>query len=225
MAGDPIGKPHHHSYSCVLPVRPVKGGDTGPFSMVMPSSFATPSVTWWVPALMIKTYWVSKPDGWSRCSLQYLTCLKTSRSLTDKLSFDVGLQAHSTGGLWTRVHVGSLTLHKQWVLIKTTSRLCLCRRGLLVDDPPSIQAEVRRREGAHRRWPDSRQRVHRTIPGRLEAAASLVTDALRVFNDLAHKKAPFKVWYQTLEIQWRGDSRIFFFLHFEIYLKWRSYCL
>lgn len=28
---------------------------------------------------------------------QYLTCLKTSRSLTDKLSFDVGLQEHSTG--------------------------------------------------------------------------------------------------------------------------------
>lgn len=30
---------------------------------------------------------------------QYLTCLKTSRSLTDKLSFDVGLQEHSTGAV------------------------------------------------------------------------------------------------------------------------------
>lgn len=29
--------------------------------------------------------------------LQYLTCLKTSRSMTDKLSFDVGLQEDSTG--------------------------------------------------------------------------------------------------------------------------------
>lgn len=28
---------------------------------------------------------------------QYLTCLKTSRSMTDKLSFDVGLQEDSTG--------------------------------------------------------------------------------------------------------------------------------
>lgn len=28
---------------------------------------------------------------------QYLTCLKTSRSLTDKLSFDVGLQEDSIG--------------------------------------------------------------------------------------------------------------------------------
>lgn len=30
-------------------------------------------------------------------SQQYLTCLKTSRSLTDKLSFDVGLQEDSIG--------------------------------------------------------------------------------------------------------------------------------
>lgn len=36
---------------------------------------------------------------------QYLTCLKTSRSLTDKLSFDVGLQEHSTGAAlaWTPI--------------------------------------------------------------------------------------------------------------------------
>lgn len=33
-------------------------------------------------------------------SEQYLTCLKTSRSLTDKLSFDVGLQEDSIGTLW-----------------------------------------------------------------------------------------------------------------------------
>lgn len=30
-------------------------------------------------------------------SLQYLSCLTTSRSLTDKLAFDVGLQEDSTG--------------------------------------------------------------------------------------------------------------------------------
>lgn len=30
--------------------------------------------------------------------LQYLSCLTTSRSLTDKLAFDVGLQEDSTGG-------------------------------------------------------------------------------------------------------------------------------
>lgn len=29
---------------------------------------------------------------------QYLSCLTTSRSLTDKLAFDVGLQEDSTGG-------------------------------------------------------------------------------------------------------------------------------
>lgn len=98
VASDPTGKPDH-SFSRVLPVRPVKGVDTGPFSMVMPSSFATPSVTWWVSAPMINTKWVIKPEYWTRRSLQYLTCLKTSRSLTDKLSFDVGLQDHSTGGL------------------------------------------------------------------------------------------------------------------------------
>lgn len=31
------------------------------------------------------------------CQPQYLACLKTSRSQTDKLSFDVGLQEDSTG--------------------------------------------------------------------------------------------------------------------------------
>lgn len=71
----------------------------------------------------------------------------------------------------TPLHTGSLLLHKQLLFIKTASRLCLCRRGLLVDDPPSVQAEVGRREGAHRRWPDSRQRVHRTIPGRNETSS------------------------------------------------------
>lgn len=54
VVSDPTGKPDH-SYSRVLPVRPVKGVDTGPFSMVMPSSFAIPSVTWWVSAPMINT--------------------------------------------------------------------------------------------------------------------------------------------------------------------------
>lgn len=94
----------------------------------------------------------------------------------------------------TPLHMGSLLLHKQLLLIKTTSRLCLCRRGLLVDDPPSVQAEVGRREGAHRRWPDSRQRVHRTIPGRNETC-SVSRDPPRL--SMTHKKALFKVCYQT----------------------------
>ncbi len=34
---------------------------------------------------------------WCVCWPQYLACLKTSRSQTDKLSFDVGLQEDSTG--------------------------------------------------------------------------------------------------------------------------------
>uniref|UniRef100_A0A3Q3BIB2 Ryanodine receptor 3 n=1 Tax=Kryptolebias marmoratus TaxID=37003 RepID=A0A3Q3BIB2_KRYMA len=38
----------------------------------------------------------------------YLTCLKTSRSLTDKLSFDVGLQEDSTGeSCWWTIHPAS----------------------------------------------------------------------------------------------------------------------
>uniref|UniRef100_A0A8K9WMV6 Ryanodine receptor 3 n=1 Tax=Oncorhynchus mykiss TaxID=8022 RepID=A0A8K9WMV6_ONCMY len=38
----------------------------------------------------------------------YLTCLKTSRSLTDKLSFDVGLQEHSIGeACWWTIHPAS----------------------------------------------------------------------------------------------------------------------
>lgn len=95
----------------------------------------------------------------------------------------------------TPVHRGCLLLHTQLLLIKTASRLCLCRRGVLVDYPPSIQAEVWRREGAHRRWPDSRQRVHRTIPGRNETS-SFSRDP-RTLNDFTHKKALFKVCHQT----------------------------
>lgn len=37
-------------------------------------------------------------------TLQYLTCLKTSRSLTDKLSFDVGLQEDSVGTVWLTLY-------------------------------------------------------------------------------------------------------------------------
>uniref|UniRef100_A0A8C7FDW2 Ryanodine receptor 3 n=1 Tax=Oncorhynchus kisutch TaxID=8019 RepID=A0A8C7FDW2_ONCKI len=41
-------------------------------------------------------------------TLQYLTCLKTSRSQTDKLSFDVGLQEDSTGeACWWTIHPAS----------------------------------------------------------------------------------------------------------------------
>lgn len=45
--------------------------------------------------------------------------------------------------------------------------LCVCvnRRGLLVDHPPCVQAEIRGRESPHRRRPDSCQRVNREIPG------------------------------------------------------------
>ncbi|XP_026109820.1 ryanodine receptor 3-like [Carassius auratus] len=41
-------------------------------------------------------------------SRMYLTCLKTSRSVTDKLSFDVGLQEDSTGeACWWTIHPAS----------------------------------------------------------------------------------------------------------------------
>ncbi|XP_050990012.1 ryanodine receptor 3 isoform X2 [Labeo rohita] len=41
-------------------------------------------------------------------SRMYLTCLKTSRSMTDKLSFDVGLQEDSTGeACWWTIHPAS----------------------------------------------------------------------------------------------------------------------
>ncbi|CAL9692587.1 unnamed protein product [Knipowitschia caucasica] len=41
-------------------------------------------------------------------SAMYLTCLKTSRSLSDKLSFDVGLQEESTGeACWWTIHPAS----------------------------------------------------------------------------------------------------------------------
>lgn len=44
--------------------------------------------------------WHINSSTWTRscvCCPQYLACLKTSRSQTDKLSFDVGLQEDSTG--------------------------------------------------------------------------------------------------------------------------------
>lgn len=41
---------------------------------------------------------------------QYLTCLTTSRSQTDKLAFDVGLREHATG---KSAHLGLLL---QWSL-------------------------------------------------------------------------------------------------------------
>lgn len=42
-------------------------------------------------------------------SLQYLSCLTTSRSLTDKLAFDVGLQEDSIGKTFLNLH-----LHDYW---------------------------------------------------------------------------------------------------------------
>lgn len=69
--------------------------------------------------------------------LQYLTCLKTSRSMTDKLSFDVGLQEDSTGEVWCSGWncTVSLWIHSvsglQW-------RSVFSRWGLLVDDPSCV---------------------------------------------------------------------------------------
>lgn len=82
--------------------RRVRGADTGPCSTVTPFSFATPSVEWWVSTFHIYIFYMK----YGVCKMiliffffthQYLTCLKTSRSLTDKLSFDVGLQEDSIG--------------------------------------------------------------------------------------------------------------------------------
>lgn len=42
--------------------------------------------------------------------------------------------------------------------------LCTIRWGLLVDHPPCVQTEIRRRESAHRWWPHPCQRVFRAIP-------------------------------------------------------------
>ena len=47
--------------------------------------------TFIIPNLMNEWY------GCNPVSPQYLSCLTTSRSLTDKLAFDVGLQEDSTG--------------------------------------------------------------------------------------------------------------------------------
>lgn len=50
--------------------------------------------------------------------------------------------------------------------ISKTSIIQMSRRGLLVDHPPRVQAEIGRRESSHRRRPDSGQRVDGEIPGR-----------------------------------------------------------
>ena len=47
---------------------------------------------------------------WCVCWPQYLACLKTSRSQTDKLSFDVGLQEDSTGKRKALAHLAFILL-------------------------------------------------------------------------------------------------------------------
>lgn len=76
--------------------------------------------------------------------LQYLSCLTTSRSLTDKLAFDVGLQEDSTGGYALHCLLSPHTRRCSFLYYKP---ICRHRRGLLVDYPSSLQAKVRRREG------------------------------------------------------------------------------
>lgn len=69
----------------------------------MPSCWNTPTPAWWVhlqlPWLLFHHIVFLKLIGSviSVFPLQYLSCLTTSRSLTDKLAFDVGLQEDSTG--------------------------------------------------------------------------------------------------------------------------------
>lgn len=146
----------------------------------MPSSWNTLTRAWWALYSQICGYCcsiLSSPLSstsiilsilWSAChltnllSLQYLSCLTTSRSLTDKLAFDVGLQEDSTG---------DYELYSPLCPPHTDVDVCILnlfvrhRRGLLVDHPPSLQAKVWRREGQGGRWPHSCQCFFRTISG------------------------------------------------------------
>jgi len=96
--------------------------------------------------------------------LQYLSCLTTSRSLTDKLAFDVGLQEDSTGGFECYYSI-SLTYTSLDVCI--LNQFVHHRRGLLVDHTSSLQAKVWGWEGQSGRWPHSRQCFFRAIPGKM----------------------------------------------------------
>lgn len=58
---------------------------------------------------------------------QYLTCLKTSRSLTDKLSFDVGLQEDSIG---TNKSCKSCLLYLVGTNVSICS--CLCQMSIIL---------------------------------------------------------------------------------------------
>lgn len=67
-----------------------------PYSTVTPSCWDTTTQPWWDShALCLKSDGTSRPK--EKLCPQYLSCLTTSRSLTDKLAFDVGLQEDSTG--------------------------------------------------------------------------------------------------------------------------------
>ncbi|XP_036448593.1 ryanodine receptor 3 [Colossoma macropomum] len=76
----------------------------------------------------------------------YLTCLKTSRSLTDKLSFDVGLQEDSTGeACWWTIHPASkqrsegekVRIGDDLILVSVSSErylhLSICNGNIQVD--------------------------------------------------------------------------------------------
>lgn len=121
--------------------------DTRRCCMDTPSYYGIPSATWWeighsyhksikmdLHSSKIKT-WLSVSEAlasriihllWLHvcvCWPQYLACLKTSRSQTDKLSFDVGLQEDSTGKRGTLETVPlilvffSLYLHSFFTLV------------------------------------------------------------------------------------------------------------
>lgn len=68
--------------------------------------------------------------------LQYLSCLTTSRSLTDKLAFDVGLQEDSTGSFRTLMQTVSRTC---WFQLLN----CTCLSQERPAGGPSIQPPSR----------------------------------------------------------------------------------
>ena len=62
------------------------------------------------------------------CWPQYLACLKTSRSQTDKLSFDVGLQEDSTGKRTPMARFAFIHLFPSFIL---SGCVCLCLSPIL----------------------------------------------------------------------------------------------
>ncbi len=104
-------------------------------------------------------YWLT-----SLCMMQYLSCLTTSRSLTDKLAFDVGLREESTGVLFLVDCYHKCTC--KYTKEKSDWKMSLSSRwGMLVDHSPCIQAEVRGWEGQGGRRSHPCQRVFWKISG------------------------------------------------------------